>query len=190
MHTAQAKREPGSEPTCTLPAKLEATPPPLLSSLAMTIARCEIAIQCRSSAPAQGALSCVTFGGLNPPPSYRAQSGTSSSPHSAHKRKGRAPLTLLLQRMQSRTSIMYWPTVRIFFRSPPILLLRSANQSATQNLNTQPARVSLHARPHRGPSSNWSPHSGLCEQQSVQTLGHERRQSMREAPPQSRTGSR
>ena len=38
---------------------------------------------------------------------------------------------------------MYFPTLRIFFRSPPILLFSSANQSATQNLKTQPADVSL-----------------------------------------------
>eukprot|EP01139_Manchomonas_bermudensis_P018989 Amastigsp_a676282_157.p4 type:complete len:101 gc:universal Amastigsp_a676282_157:609-307(-) len=41
------------------------------------------------------------------------------------------------------TSIMYWPTMRILRRSPPILLLSSANQSATQKIKSQPALVSL-----------------------------------------------
>jgi len=51
--------------------------------------------------------------------------------------------TLLMSMPAARhTSIMYRPTVRILFRSPPILLFSSANQSATQNLKTHPAAVS------------------------------------------------
>jgi len=45
--------------------------------------------------------------------------------------------------MAFHTSTMYAPTFWIFFRSPPILLFISANQSATQNLKWHPARVSL-----------------------------------------------
>lgn len=40
-------------------------------------------------------------------------------------------------------STMYWPTSRILVRSPPILLLSIANQSATQKRKTAPADVSL-----------------------------------------------
>ena len=42
--------------------------------------------------------------------------------------------------MAFHTSTMYAPTFWIFFRSPPILLFISANQSATQNLKWHPAR--------------------------------------------------
>mmetsp|Transcript_45318 Transcript_45318/g.144215 ORF Transcript_45318/g.144215 Transcript_45318/m.144215 type:complete len:202 (-) Transcript_45318:364-969(-) len=45
--------------------------------------------------------------------------------------------------MAFHTSIMYFPTIWIFLMSPPILLFIRANQSATQNLNVQPALVSL-----------------------------------------------
>mmetsp|Transcript_59867 Transcript_59867/g.105265 ORF Transcript_59867/g.105265 Transcript_59867/m.105265 type:complete len:218 (-) Transcript_59867:34-687(-) len=45
--------------------------------------------------------------------------------------------------MAFQISIMYWPIMRIFLRSPSILLFNWANQSATQNLNRQPVEVSL-----------------------------------------------
>mmetsp|Transcript_32231 Transcript_32231/g.44959 ORF Transcript_32231/g.44959 Transcript_32231/m.44959 type:complete len:213 (+) Transcript_32231:861-1499(+) len=41
------------------------------------------------------------------------------------------------------TSTMYSPTFLIFFKSPPILLLSIANQSATQKINLTPHFVSL-----------------------------------------------
>jgi hypothetical protein len=42
-----------------------------------------------------------------------------------------------------QTSTKYYPTTLILFRSPPILLLSRANQSATQKMKMQPASVSL-----------------------------------------------